>query len=60
MAYVRKTRDEWTVQGNYGCGWEIVTYEENKHDAYQTLRDYDENEIGVPHRVKKIRVRKEC
>jgi hypothetical protein len=59
MAYVRKTVDEWHTQGNYGCGWETVTIDDNKKDAMQMLRDYRENEPEYPHRLIKKRVRKE-
>ena len=57
--YVRKTVDEWHTQGNYGCGWETVTIDDNKQDAMQMLRDYNENEPEYPHRLIKKRVRKE-
>ena len=57
--YVRKTEDQWHTQGNYGCGWETVTIDDNKQDAMQMLRDYNENEPQYPHRVIKKRVRKE-
>ena len=57
--YVRKTVDEWHTQGNYGCGWETVTIDDNYADAKQMLRDYNENEPQYPHRLIKKRVRKE-
>jgi hypothetical protein len=57
--YVRKTVDEWHTQGNYGCGWETVTIDDNYADAKQMLRDYRENEPEYPHRLIKKRVRKE-
>jgi len=57
--YVRKTVDEWHTQGEYGCGWETVTIDDNKADAMQMLRDYELNEPEYPHRVIKKRVRKE-
>jgi hypothetical protein len=44
MAYQRKTHDEYTVEGNYGCGWEEVTAEDNYHDARQRLREYRLND----------------
>ena len=53
--YVRKTHDEWHTQGNYGCGWETVTIDENREDAEQMLRDYNENEPMYPHRIRKVR-----
>ena len=56
--YIRKTVDEYHTQGNYGCGWETVTIDDNKADARQMLRDYNENEPGIPHRIVKKRIRK--
>lgn len=55
--YIRKTRDEWHTQGDYGCGWETVTIDETYTEALQMLRDYDDNEPGIPHRIIKKRVR---
>lgn len=55
--YIRKTYDEWHTQGNYGCGWETVTIDDNYADAKQMLRDYNDNEPRYPHRMKK-RIRK--
>lgn len=57
--YVRKTKDEYHVQGNCGCGWETVTIDETMAEAKAMLRDYNENETMYPHRVRKIRVKKE-
>ena len=56
MAYQRKTRDEYEVQGNYGQGWECVTGAESRTEARSLLRDYRENEPATPHRIKVIRV----
>lgn len=46
---------EYEVQANYGTGWEMVTTEETQPAAHEQKRVYDENEPGVPHRVKKVR-----
>ena len=43
MAYVRKTYDAWTVQGNYGQGWEDVFEAENRKQAREILQDYQKN-----------------
>ena len=59
MAYVRKTKDEWHTQGDYGDGWETVTIDESLAEARQMKRDYDENEPEYLHRIVKRRVRKE-
>ena len=57
--YVRKTVDEWHTQGDYGCGWETVTIADTREEGLRDLRDYRENERGIPHRLIKKRVRKE-
>lgn len=55
--YIRKTYDEWEIQGNYGQGWECLTAEETRKDAKEQLRIYDENE-PYPHRIIKKRIKK--
>lgn len=57
--YVRRTSDEWEIQGNYGYGhgWEAVTTETSRDAARETIRLYRENEPGVPFRIVKRRVR---
>jgi len=57
MAYTRKTRDEWEVQGDYGQGWEVVTTEINRNDARAQLKLYDVEELQYPHRIVKRRVK---
>jgi hypothetical protein len=57
MAYVRKTRDVWEVQGNYGQGWECVTAEDTWKEARERVREYRENEPQYPHQVKLVRER---
>ena len=59
MAYIRKTKDEYEIQGNYGYGWEVLTTEDNGKDARDTLKCYRENEPSTPLRVKKRRIHKE-
>ena len=56
MAYKRKTSDEFEVQGNYGHGFECVTAEASLKEARARLREYRENEPGVPFRIIKRRV----
>jgi hypothetical protein len=48
---------EYEVQGNYGYGdgWECLTTEATLPEAKVQRRCYDENEPGVPHRVKRVR-----
>jgi hypothetical protein len=61
-ARVRKTKDIWVVQGNYGYGhgWEDVTAAETWKEAKQNIREYRENESGVPFRVIRRRERIEA
>jgi hypothetical protein len=57
MAKRRKCVWEYEVQGNYGYGdgYEAVTTEETMAEAKQRLKEYRENERGVPFRIKKVR-----
>ena len=55
MAYQRKTRDYWDIQGNYGFGWESVTVEDSWKEARGRLKEYRENEPGIAFRAKKRR-----
>lgn len=57
MAYQRKTRDVWEVQGFYYGEWERLTTEKTRNEAFAQKKCYDENERGVPHRIKKVRER---
>lgn len=57
MAYIRKTKDEWHVQGFYAGEWETVTIEEDRKSAREMKKIYDENE-RYPHRVISVRVKK--
>ena len=56
---VPKTKLIWVVQGSYGYGhgWEDVTAEENWKEAKARIREYRENERGVPFRVIRRRER---
>jgi hypothetical protein len=56
MAYVRKTQDEWHVQGRYERKWETVTIGETFTEARALLHDYRENESG-PFRITLVRAR---
>jgi hypothetical protein len=57
MAYKRKTRDEYEIQGDYGGGYEMVTTESTWRDARAQIKCYRENEPGIPFRIKKIRIK---
>jgi hypothetical protein len=53
----RTTEDEWTVQGNYGYGWEDLTAADTWKEIKQNLREYRENEPGTSFRAIKRRVK---
>lgn len=59
MAYTRKTRDEFEIQGDYGQGWECVTAEASWKAAREQIKCYRENEPGVQFRIVVKRVKKE-
>ena len=46
MAYVRKTRDVWCIDTNYGYGWETESeytkedYENPRKSAYEDAKEY--------------------
>lgn len=58
MAYERKTKDVYEIQGYYGIenGWEYLCEEETYTAARATLKLYNENEMDIQHRIKKRRV----
>lgn len=52
MAYKRKTRNVYIVEGLY-CGTrECLTSSDSRQDALDDLRAYNENEIYTPHRMR--------
>lgn len=53
--YVRKTRDEYAIEADYGYGWERVTSEDTLENARERLKEYRENE-KKPVRIRKRRV----
>jgi hypothetical protein len=56
MGYIRKTRDEFHIEGDYGKGWEMVTVEITYKEARDQLRCYNMNE-PYPHRIRKRRIK---
>lgn len=56
MAYVRKTRDVWNIETNFGYGWEYETSEDNYQAAREQLRCYQRNSFGK-FRVRMVRKR---
>ena len=57
MAYRRKTKDEYHLQGDYGIGYETVTVDETMKESREMRKCYRENEPGIPFRIVKVRVR---
>lgn len=47
-----KTKTFYVIQGNYGYGWDDLTYEDTKEEALKQKECYDENEKGILHRIK--------
>lgn len=58
MAYTRKTRDEYTIQGHYGFfGWEDIDCHDTHKEARASLKTYRESEPQYQHRLIKRRVK---
>lgn len=55
----RTTKDVFVVQGNYGQGWEDVYESEDRKDAKDRLKEYNENEKEYAHKLITRRVKKE-
>lgn len=47
-----KTKTFYIIQGNYGYGWDDLTCEDTKEEALEQKKSYDENEKGIPHRIR--------
>ena len=57
---VGKTKEIRVLQGNYGYGWDdLIEYEMGDESWRQDMKDYNENEKGVPHRIIHRRVARE-
>lgn len=56
--YKRKTKDVYIVQGNYGYGWDDLTFEDTYEEAKKQKKVYNENE-NYPHRiiVKRVKIK---
>lgn len=62
MAYIRKTYDEWQLQGNYGYGdgWELLCAEDSRKECRERLKEYRENEDGNYRIVcKRVKIQKD-
>lgn len=55
MAYVRKTRDRWDIETNYGYGWDVECSEYTYKEAKERLKEYRENICGAGIRMRKRR-----
>lgn len=51
---------EYEIQGDYGYGWEKVVSEYSKEDAEARLKEYNENEKGIPHRLVVVEAEDGC
>lgn len=49
---------EYEVQGDYGYGdgWESLCAENTEQEAVNRLYEYQDNEPGIPFRVRRVRV----
>lgn len=56
MAYVRKTHDEYSIEGCYDGAWWKECNAEDPADARRLLREYRENCPHTMFRIKKRRV----
>jgi len=56
MAYIRKTRDEYNIMGNYGYSWEYECAYDTLKEAKQGLREYRENGNGL-YKLEKKRIK---
>ena len=53
--YVRKTRDEYDIEVDYGYGWDVVCTEDTPKEARERAKEYRENE-RKPVRIRKHRI----
>lgn len=53
MAYVRKTRDKWDIETNYGYGWEVENTEYTREEAKRSLKEYRENTNAMVRCIKR-------
>lgn len=58
MAYVRKTRDEWIIMGNFGerFGWEEMSAYDTRHEARADIKEYRASGQGT-YKIVKRRVK---
>lgn len=56
MAYKRKTCDEFQIHGDYGEGFEELHAEDSRKEALKILRQYRENQPGIPFKLVVARI----
>lgn len=56
--YIRKTRDEYDIEVDYGYGWDVVCTEDTYKEAQERAWEYRENE-RKPVRIRKHRIKLE-
>ena len=54
--YIRKTKDEYEIQGDCGYGWDCETTEETWKEAKAQAKCYREN-VDYPIRIVKKRIK---
>jgi len=59
IMYIRKTVDEYEIQGHYAPhGWETLTTEDTRAAAREQVKTYRENAPDTIYRIIKRRVQK--
>lgn len=53
--YIRKTREEYDIEVNYGYGWDVVCTEDTMKEARERAKEYMEND-RKPVRIHKRRI----
>lgn len=43
MSYIRKTKDRWDVETDYGHGWEVESSEYTRKEAVICFKEYCDN-----------------
>lgn len=59
--YVRKTKDVWIIEENWGYGWEEACSHESKHEANENMKRYREDiriRLAKGHETYQVRLRK--
>ena len=51
--YIRKTRDKWDIETNYGYGWEVENTEYTREEAKRSLKEYRENVCAMVRCIKR-------